>query len=131
MSQLFNLMVHAESGDYLYFLSPRTKAPIYGGKAPATDVARMDKLVGEEGGYHDVLRKATEDSLSDKVVPTYLLNLAGLGNQLYQDVIPSKLQEAVEKMKEGDLLHIYADDKISIPWELVKNGGNFWVNCTL
>jgi hypothetical protein len=78
-----------------------------------------------ESGYYTALREATEGSLTDSAFRPRLQNLKGLGNRLYQDVIPSELKSAVATMSKGDILHIFAD-KPDIPWELVKNGGDFW-----
>jgi hypothetical protein len=123
MPELYNLLVHAESEDYLYFFSSQTKSPIYGGKTPGDIVGGIDELI--RSGYRTALRKITKDALSDGVISGYRENLWGFGNQLH-NALPDKLKEATLDMKRGDSLHVFADDKIQIPWELVKNGGDFW-----
>jgi hypothetical protein len=121
--ELFNLVVNSESGGYLYTFSPQSRSPISGGKTSAADVSRMGEFL--KSGYYTVLREATEGSLTASGVRTHIRNLQGLGNQLYRDVIPSELKEAVTRMAKGDLLHVFADTP-GIPWELVKNGSDFW-----
>jgi hypothetical protein len=124
MPEIHNLLVDSEDGQYLYYFVPHAKPLIRGGKTPEASVENMRTFV--RGNYRKVLRKVTEDdTLSDSAIPGYLNNLRGLGNQLY-NVIPDKLKGAARNMKKGDFLHIYADELISIPWELVKNGGDFW-----
>src|SRR5229473_3205225 len=50
---------------------------------------------------------------------------AVLGHELYKE-IPEELRKGIGELTMGDYLHIFADDNLTIPWELVKNGGNFW-----
>lgn len=123
MSESHNLMVDSDYGEYRYYFVPHAAPPIRGGKTPKDSVDNMRTFV--RGSYHTALRKVTEDTLSDSALPGYMQNLWGFGNQLY-GVIPDNLKHAIGKMKKGDSLHIYADEQSSIPWELVKNGGDFW-----
>jgi len=123
MTERFSLVVSQESEGDRYYFFPQNGAPLDGGKTTSIDMDNMDDFVGSS--YYTTLREATDGTLSDGRVRTHLRNLKGLGNQLYKDVIPSQLKGAVERMNKGDLLHIFTD-KPRIPWELVKNGGDFW-----
>src|SRR5260370_38177624 len=113
MSELYNLLVDSHHGDYSYYLIPHAKPLISGGITPEASVDNMRTFV--RGRYRTALRKATGDNLSDSIVPGYMKNLRGFGNQLY-DAIPDALKDATRNMKKGDYLHIYAEELISIPW---------------
>jgi hypothetical protein len=123
MTARFSLVASQEGDGDRYYFFPQNGAPLDGGKTPLDDMNEMDTFVG--GSYYTMLREATDGTLSDGRVRTHLHNLKGLGNHLYKTVVPSQLKGAVEQMKKGDMLHIYTD-RPRIPWELVKNGGDFW-----
>lgn len=124
MPEIHNLLIDSEDGQYLYYFTPHAKPIIRGGKTPADTAKNMRTFA--RGNYRNALLKATgDDNLSDSAAPGYVSNLRGLGNQLYNG-IPEKLRDAARNMHRGDFLHIYADELINIPWELVKNGGDFW-----
>jgi len=125
MSEIHTIMVEADHGEYSYHFVPHAKPIIRGGKTPEESVANMRTFV--RGNYTTMLRRVTGDTLSSSdTARGYLTSLKGLGYLLYK-AIPKKLTDAVDRdMKRGDFLHIYADELISIPWELVKNGGDFW-----
>jgi CHAT domain len=123
MPDISYLVVNAEGDGYIYTFCPQRNPPLSGGKTPADDVVDMESFL--QDSYYTALRSAAEGNLTDTGASTYLLNLGGLGNHLYESVIPPELKAAVSRMKSGDFLHILAD-KCNIPWELVKNGGEFW-----
>jgi len=123
MSIFYDLLVDSSHGEYQYYLFPQGGQPIRGGKTPEASVAEMETFV--EKNYRKTLRSVTGGTLSDRASRGYLQNLQGLGNQLY-NIIPEKLKDATRNMEREDFLHIYAAEQISIPWELVKNGGDFW-----
>jgi hypothetical protein len=123
MPELFNLVVLPEAEGYMYIFSPQSKSPIPAGATAKNAIASMGEFL--ESIYYRKLREATLGTFTDSGVRSHLRTLRGFGRRLYHEVIPPELREAVVHMKEGDLLHVFADD-CSIPWELVKNGGDFW-----
>jgi hypothetical protein len=123
LTERFDLVASPASDGYQYYFFPQRGTPIDGGTTSAADLEGMDGFVGST--YYTSLRDATDGTLSDRGIRTHLRNLRGLGNQLYKDVIPSELKDAVACMNEGDLLHVLTDEP-RIPWELVKNSGDFW-----
>jgi hypothetical protein len=123
MSNSYYLLVDANHGEYLYYFGSQGMSPTPKGNTPEENVAAMKTFI--EGAYRTALRGVTEDTLSDSTFPGYRRNLQGLGNQLH-GLIPDKLKDATRGMAKGDSLHIYSTEQITIPWELIKNGGDFW-----
>jgi hypothetical protein len=110
-------------GGYRYYLFKSSPAPTRAGITSAATVERVKKFVA--GEYRDALLKVTGGTLSDGTARTKLINLQGIGRELFKE-IPEELKRGIGELAEGDYLHIFADDNLTIPWELVKNGGDFW-----
>jgi CHAT domain-containing protein len=123
MPDIFYLVVNGEREERFYTLFPQNGPPLAGGKTSENDEVEMDRFL--QSSYYMALRDAAEGNLTDSGVSTYLVNLGGLGNYLHESAIPPELQTAALRMEKGDLLHVFAD-RCDIPWELIKNGGEFW-----
>src|SRR6266849_3484879 len=54
-----------------------------------------------------------------------LTNLGGFGRHLYDAIVPGGLRDWVESLSAGSYIHI-VENEFRIPWELVRNGGDFW-----
>lgn len=123
MSKLFTLAVFPQTDGYLYSFSTPDTQFIPGGSTLADVVKGMDNFLDDT--YYIKLRDAMLGTFPDRGASTRLRSLGGYGRELYLSVIPPELQGAIKHMSRGNTLHIYADD-FTIPWELVKNGGDFW-----
>jgi len=55
------------------------------------------------------------------------LNLQGIGQKLFTELIPVQIAERVKKWQSGSYLRI-STDETWIPWELIYDGLDFWGN---
>jgi hypothetical protein len=119
------LLVSSDGQGGLHFdLVDFEAAERYFAGSAAHAVVEEAKQFLSETHYRDI-RKAIASTLSNGVYATTLRNLTGLGNQLYRHAVPEELKVLVGRLAPGQYLHIVSDD-FSIPWELVRNGGDFW-----
>jgi hypothetical protein len=124
MTRSYSLMADSNGdGGYRYYLFKSSPAPTRAGITSAETVEKVKKFL--DGKYRDALRNVTGGTLSDGTASTRYINLQGLGHELYKE-IPEEVRRGIRELTEDDYLHIFADDNFTIPWELVKNGGDFW-----
>lgn len=123
MSELLTLAVFPQADGYLYSFSAEGRQFIPGGTTPMDKLELMGDLLDHT--YYKKLRDAILGTFSESGASTYLRSLGRYGRRLHDEILPSELKEVIKRMNGGDTLHIFADD-CTIPWELVKNGGDFW-----
>lgn len=120
----YSLMADSNGdGGHRYYLFKSSVVPLRAGATSAATAGQIREFL--EKKYQNVLRTVTGGTLSDRAIGTRLTNLQGLGNHLYKEM-PAELRNSMNELNQDDYLHIFSDDNIDIPWELLKNGGDFW-----
>lgn len=111
-------------GGYKYLIVDYAKqVPQDGGSTPPDIVNEAYDLLRTK--YYPTFRRSSGTLLANGQFNVTWTNLTGLGQHLYRHFVPPKLKALVGNMNSGDHLHIVSDD-LTIPWELIRNGGEFW-----